>query len=62
MSLSDDVSILSVPHDHSFLHIQDSGEFSVDEFGRTVQQVLEKGKEIICLAQQAKKAYESNCC
>ena len=33
-----------------------------DEFGRTVQQVLEKGKEIICLAQQAKKAYESNCC
>lgn len=45
-----------------FALIQDSGEFSVDEFGRTVQQVLDKGKEIICLAQQAKKAYESNCC
>ncbi|KAA4467387.1 hybrid sensor histidine kinase/response regulator, partial [Bacteroides ovatus] len=45
-----------------FALLQDSGEFSVDEFGRTVQQVLEKGKEIICLAQQAKKAYESNCC
>lgn len=45
-----------------FALLQDSGEFSVDEFGRTVQQVLDKGKEIICLAQQAKKAYESNCC
>ena len=27
-----------------------------------VSTVLDKGKEIICLAQQAKKAYESNCC
>lgn len=28
-----------------FALLQDSGEFSVDEFGRTVQQVLDKGKK-----------------
>ncbi len=45
-----------------FALLQDSRVISVDELGRTVQQVLDKGKEIICLAQQAKKTYESNCC
>lgn len=45
-----------------FALLQSSGELSVGELERRVQKVLDKGKEIIYLAQQAKKTYESNCC
>ena len=44
-----------------FALLQGSGELSVEELKRTVQKVLDKGKEIIYLAQQAKKIYESDC-
>ena len=37
------------------------GECSAEEFGRAVRKVLDKGKEIIDLAQQAKESYESDC-
>ena len=45
-----------------FALLQSSGELSVGELEQRVQKVLDKGKEIIYLAQQAKKTYESNCC
>ena len=40
---------------------QHPSEFTIAPVA-AIQKVLDKGKEIICLAQQAKKAYESNCC
>ena len=39
--------------------LQGNGEYSADEFGRAVRKVLDKGKEIIDLAQQAKESYEA---
>lgn len=44
-----------------FMLLQGNGEYSADEFGRAVRKVLDKGKEIIDLAQQAKESYESDC-
>ena len=41
--------------------LQGDGECSAEEFGRAVRKVLDKGKEIIDLAQQAKESYESDC-
>ena len=44
-----------------FMLLQGDGECSAEEFGRAVRKVLDKGKEIIDLAQQAKESYESDC-
>lgn len=44
-----------------FMLLQGNGEYSAEEFGRAVRKVLDKGKEIIDLAQQAKESYESDC-
>ena len=45
-----------------FALLQRTQECSAEELGATVRDVLNKGKEIIWLAQQAKETYESNCC
>lgn len=37
-------------------------ECSAEEFNRAIRKVLDKGKEIIDLAQQEKESYESDCC
>lgn len=45
-----------------FVLLQCTQECSTEELGKIVQKVLDKGEEIIRLAQQAKAAYESDCC
>lgn len=45
-----------------FMLLQRDGECSAEEFNRAIRKVLDKGKEIIDLAQQEKESYESDCC
>ena len=44
-----------------FMLLQGTRVYSSEEFGQAVQKVLDKGEEIIYLARQEKKNYESDC-
>ena len=50
------------PLRYRFMLLQRDGECSAEEFNRAIRKVLDKGKEIIDLAQQEKESYESDCC